>query len=54
MFISIVVFPIIIVSYYKIFNVFGIDTSTNFTPIIGGISSIIVSILPFLLKKDNV
>lgn len=54
MFISIFVFPIIIIMYYKLFNYFGIDTTTSFTPIIGGISSIIVSILPFLLKKDTV
>ena len=53
-FISIFVFPIIVIAYYKVFNFFGIDTTTNFTPIIGGISSIIVSILPFLLKKDTV
>ncbi|HFK6194704.1 TPA: hypothetical protein ACGYZW_001729, partial [Streptococcus pyogenes] len=54
MFISIFAFPIIIIVYYKVFNFFGIDTTTNFTPIIGGISSIIVGILPFLLKKDTV
>ena len=54
MFISIFIFPIIIIMYYKVFNYFGIDTTTIFTPLIGGISSIIVSILPFLLKKDTV
>ncbi len=52
--ISIVIFPIVIISYYKIFNLIGIDTNTNFAPIVGAITSIIVSIVPPLLKKDKI